>query len=1233
MGRQASVARNDLEHMLSHEDEQPKAFPLSLSEDITDGFSEKRQIGSGGFAVVYKGMLENGTVAVKKLFERLDIPDNKFNEEIRCLMKVKHKNIVNFFGYCANIQGEMVGYDGDFVMADVRERLLCFEYVPKGSLDEYIKDASYGHDWIKTYAIINGICDGLHHLHQNRIVHLDLKPANILLDGNMMPKITDFGLSRCFDEKQSRAITKNMAGTLGYIAPEFHSGDIYTITYKPDIYSLGVIIIEMLTGKKWYPTYPDVDNVLESWKNKLGKSQRDTQLKQIWLCTKLGIECTNGNQANRPYTSYIINRLCKTENTCLVTDVSSSTVSQNDSAENNVTVGQGAAKKLRAAKECLNDNPHIISIESGPSMSAEECNLQNALQFIKDDPVGVIGIWGPGGFRIKNALDGDITFNHVIRVTASRGCSVEKIQADIACQLNLKNDVNAIFDFLKKSNFLVLLDDPWDQIDLQATGIPYPLGSTKHIRRKVVLTTRSRKVCGQMEVRKECKVACLQEDEAWQLFQDKVGHETLSCPRIEALARELVQEMKGLPLALITIGWAMYGKIDTAEWEYAIQHMKRSCCDSDDLLDMERAVFSRVKFSFDSLRNNSLRYCFLTCALWPEDEMIPKLRPRSVCRKNKGNLHVRKPVLARCWIGLGLVDESDIQSCYTKAYSLMGELSAACLLDGCGELYDSVIMHDVVCDMALWISCGCGKNNGKWYVRAAVGPNENFSIPWRQVECVSLMKNRLSKLTHVGSNPRHMRMLCLGNNMLRESIIIEVIKKFTSLTYLDLHSNDLKGIPEELCSLANLEYLDLPDNDGINEVPLCFGNLIKLKFLYLESTGIIRIPEGVISSLQALQVMDFRTYHLCPVGVGLLRRILRELGTLRHLKAVGIIAMGFPQYISLRGSDNLPVRYLNLRRLETRALYFSKILSHEFAPRTLYELRIDMCAMEEIIFGRELAQPYCCFRILNQLSLVHLDDLKEITWMETSPASLFPRLACLKVQSCGKLNHLSWAMYLPCLEQLVIGGCNGMQQAFMKPHGDNKCSEQDSLKTFSCLKYLRFWGCKSLVSIGDPDVIFPSLERLELRDYREFFRLPFKTDSLPRKLKVLKIFSKTWERLELEEGVKSFLQPWRLGGDPIFRRPPPLIPLLSLAAAGDGRRQSPAWTPGKVAAGISAPGSISSACGPEYRIGGLRILGRRPYWRGGGGWRRLQATLASVLGRTGGGSLVEPGHGAVLRCV
>ena len=1010
--------------------------------------------------------------------------------------------------------------------------MLCFEYVPKGSLDEYIKDASCGLDWIKSYQIITGICEGLHYLHLNHIVHLDLKPANILLDDNMTPKITDFGLSRYFNENQSRAITKNMSGTLGYMAPEFHSGDIYTITYKSDIYSLGVVIIEMLTGKKWYPAYPDVDDVLQSWRNKLGKSPEDTQLKQIRLCTELGIMCIDGNQANRPDTSHIINRLGETGNTCIVAGVSSLIIPQvertlenmedatnnlllNDGTEKNVILGLGAAKNACAVQECLNDTPHVITVESGPSMSTEELNLQEALRFIKDDPVGVIGIWGPGGVgkthllkNIKNSLDGDVTFNYVVQVTASRGCSVEKIQIHIARQLDLNQDGNmesqsrVIFDFLKKRNFLILLDDLWDQIDLQAVDLPYPLGSVNQIKRKVVLTTRSRKICGQMEVRKEFKVTCLREDEAWQLFKDKVGNETLSySPHIGTLARELAKEMKGLPLALITIGRAMYAKFDTIEWEYAIQHMKRSCCDNDDPLDMERVVFSQVKFSFDSLRNNTLRKCFLTCALWPEDN------------------NISKEELARCWIGLGLVDERDIQSSYTKAYSLMGDLSAACLLDGCGKLYDSVKMHDVVRDMALWISCGCGKNNGKWFAYGGVAQDEKFSIPWSQVECVSLVNNYLSELPPVGTNPRHMRMLCLRNNRLNESMIAKEVKKFTSLTYLDLSFNHLREIPKELCSLANLEHLDLSHNYYIKEVPRHFGNLIKLKFLYLEGTIIQRLPEGVISSLQALQVIDFKI----QVGDDLFPRMLQELGTLSHLKAVGIYVLFFPQYeLFLRESSKLAIRYLNLHILTTCSLDPSAI--HDFTRGTLHELEIEMCDIKEIILGHKLAGPTCCFGTLSRLILTALSDLREITWMGTSPASLFPRLAYLMVGGCGKLNDLSWAIYLPCLEQLIIVACDLMQQAFTRHLGDDKFSEQDNVKTFPCLKYLNISKCRSLVSIGDPNVTFPSLERLELGYSRELKSLPFKMDSLPRRLQLLEIDVKSWERLDLD-GVKSFLQP------------------------------------------------------------------------------------------------------------
>jgi serine/threonine protein kinase len=101
---------------------------------------------------------------------------------------------------------------------------------------------------MKCYEVIKGICEGLYYLHvKQRIVHLDLKPANILLNNNIVPNIADVGLQRCFDKKQCRAFTSKLNGTPGYMTPEFSLEKLY---FKSDIYSLGVIIIHILTGKK-----------------------------------------------------------------------------------------------------------------------------------------------------------------------------------------------------------------------------------------------------------------------------------------------------------------------------------------------------------------------------------------------------------------------------------------------------------------------------------------------------------------------------------------------------------------------------------------------------------------------------------------------------------------------------------------------------------------------------------------------------------------------------------------------------------------------------------------------------------------------------------------------------------------------------------------------------------------------------------------------------------------------
>ncbi|KAF8673443.1 hypothetical protein HU200_049008 [Digitaria exilis] len=309
--------------MLVDESVQPTDVPLSLLEYITNSFSDDKQIGRGGFAVVYKGMLSNGIIAVKKLFN-MHLHEDKFQKEVECLMKAKHKNVVRFLGYCSDTQGKMENYNGNLVMAEVRQRLLCFEYLPKGSLHEYITDAFCELKWAQCYQIIKGICMGLHYLHENRIVHLDLKPSNILLDNNMVPKIADFGLSRCFDENQSHVITSKLFGSPGYLAPEFYCG---RITFKSDIYSLGVIIKETLAREKMYPEDYDV---LKTWGNMLEKSDREKQLEQLNLCAEIGKECTDYDPRRRPDAQTILHRLHEADiaDICIITDMSHLSIAQ-----------------------------------------------------------------------------------------------------------------------------------------------------------------------------------------------------------------------------------------------------------------------------------------------------------------------------------------------------------------------------------------------------------------------------------------------------------------------------------------------------------------------------------------------------------------------------------------------------------------------------------------------------------------------------------------------------------------------------------------------------------------------------------------------------------------------------------------------------------------------------------------------------------------------------------------
>ncbi|KAJ9553437.1 hypothetical protein OSB04_017482 [Centaurea solstitialis] len=214
-------------------------FSLSTISRATNNFSINNKLGEGGFGPVYKGVLEEGKeIAVKRLSKSSRQGLDEFENEVICIAKLQHRNLVKLLGYC--IQGD--------------ETMLIYEYMPNKSLDWFIFDHLRKSllDWPQRLRIINGIARGLLYLHQDsrlRVVHRDLKAGNILLDNDMNPKISDFGLARMFREHdKSEANTKRVVGTLGYISPEYAVNGLFSV--KSDIFSFGVLVLEIVSGKK-----------------------------------------------------------------------------------------------------------------------------------------------------------------------------------------------------------------------------------------------------------------------------------------------------------------------------------------------------------------------------------------------------------------------------------------------------------------------------------------------------------------------------------------------------------------------------------------------------------------------------------------------------------------------------------------------------------------------------------------------------------------------------------------------------------------------------------------------------------------------------------------------------------------------------------------------------------------------------------------------------------------------
>ncbi|VAH40204.1 unnamed protein product [Triticum turgidum subsp. durum] len=262
---------------------------------------------------VYKGE----EIAVKKLHPLQGLDDKQFHSELLNLTKVSHKNVVRLIGYCYESRHKYVKNNGETIWAKSMERVLCFEYMQGGSLEKHIADESCELDWPTCYNIIRGTCEGLNHLHSapdNPIFHLDLKPANILLDKSMTPKIADLGLSRVFASSETHQ-TEIVKGTHGYMPPEYVAHR--RISKKFDVFSFGVIIIKMVAGNTDYSDMPPKEFIKlarENWTKRLqampdSYSSHEVDILRVTKCVEIALRCVDKDRDKRPCIKDIVQEL------------------------------------------------------------------------------------------------------------------------------------------------------------------------------------------------------------------------------------------------------------------------------------------------------------------------------------------------------------------------------------------------------------------------------------------------------------------------------------------------------------------------------------------------------------------------------------------------------------------------------------------------------------------------------------------------------------------------------------------------------------------------------------------------------------------------------------------------------------------------------------------------------------------------------------------------------------
>ncbi|XP_025827546.1 putative disease resistance protein RGA1 isoform X3 [Panicum hallii] len=1017
-------------------------IPFQILREITDGFSKERKLGQGAFGVVYKGVTKNGDdVAVKRLLinSSLDFK-HQLKNELYNLRKLNHPNIVHVLGYCFETeQKPFIMEDGSKVFVDETQGALCLEYMHNGSLQRLLSDEFSGLEWHTRFKIIKGTCEGLKYIHEleEPIYHLDLKPDNILLDKDMVPKIADFGLSRIIHNKEPTRITQNPYGTQGYQPREYiDSGEI---SGKFDIFSLGVIMIRVVSGPKGYPKCLDmcldefVDQVQRNWRNRLQATYSSGSLveaycHQVKTCIQLAWLCVEEDSKKRPNIGKITEKLNEIETAIgefvhkpteilqlpqkgCIKNVSGMTMHYNKNIDmrNKSTDVKGQHQNINLIGPSCSE-PEFVDARQTSSDVVEELIVGRAEEKRKiigsllagmSEKIIILPIYGIGGIgktTLARLIYNDPNFKcytHVW-VDVSRRFDLNKICESTISQISGKesraNERKIVHSCLTKllsgKKILIVLDDLWedDQFHLQELKDMLYHADSNII---ILVTTRSERVAGRICTNLQpYKILPLTNDMCWDIIKQRSAFEARDDKKqLTNIGREIAQKCGGVALAAQSLGFTLRS-MNFNQWMNVKDNDIWNEPVSTDA-SLPNHVLASLKLSYSQM-DLSLKKCFSYCAIFP-----------------KGHKIVKYDVIYQ-WISLDFIKPtkilSNLQLCEKYIARLLGLSFFQHSASPTGDREDDVAatvftMHDLVHDLARSImlfeiidaskQCNTG------------GSRFQFAL---LNDCTKPLKS----FTQYPTAVRALRFHGSDQNVLHGASFLSA--KY--LCVLDLNECSVQKLPKSIGNLKHLRYINAPRVEH-RAIPNCITKLKKLIYLSLRgSYQILALPEsiGELKGLMYLDLSGCSRLEKLPVSFGMLTKLV-------HLDMSGCSDVtGVSE--SLESLTNL--EYLNLSHYRT--LSTTKRQPPE-ALRRLTDLKyLNLSGSTFFIEDHGIIQALCSLTKLQCLNLSKCSLLvrdSHLTWISEAMRNL-TELRYLDLSSCSTVSGADEALpiFLECISNL-----------------------------------------------------------------------------------------------------------------------------------------------------------------------------------------------------------------------